>query len=72
MLDRNLLLSIMARQGYSQSKLAEEIGLSKNTVSDMMNGKRFPRTDEVESICVVLGITDKRLKADIFLNTPSQ
>lgn len=72
MLNRNLLRAAIAASGYTQEKLAEDIGISSNTLSSRMVGTSCFNTDEIDKICAVLSITSNDQKADIFLASPSQ
>lgn len=62
------LLGIMAEKGVTQRALAEALGISKNTMSRIINRKAYLTTDKVETACKFLGIDDDSLKAEIFLN----
>ena len=72
MVDKNKLAGAIASKGLTQKKLAEMIGISKNTISAKMNNKSSFDTDEIERICRVLGIKDVTEKANIFLANSSQ
>lgn len=67
----NILKGIMAEQEVTQTGLAKEIGMSKNTLNAKINGK-VPITDiEIFKICKALHITDPVLKCRIFLSEAS-
>lgn len=68
----NKLRAYIISAGYTQGKLAKEIGISPNTMSAKLNGRSPFDTIEIERICTVLGITSNREKADIFLSQSSQ
>ena len=72
MVAKNKLAGAIASKGLTQKKLAEMIGVSKNTISAKMNNKSSFDTDEIERICRVLGIKDVMEKANIFLANSSQ
>lgn len=72
MLNKNLLRAAIARAGYTQERLAENIGISSNTLSARMNGGSCFDTDEIDKICAALRIDNNDEKADIFLAAPSQ
>ena len=61
------LIGIMAERGYTQRKLAEVLGVSKNTISDKLNGRGYFDTKQAVQICEVLKITDNATKCEIFL-----
>ncbi len=62
------LLSIMAGKGITQTKLSQEIKMSKNSLSEKINGKRKFNSDEIIAICKALEINDNETKVQIFLN----
>lgn len=68
MLNRNEFNAAVAAAGYTHGRLAEEIEMSKNTMSASVTGKRSFKLDEVEKICEVLKITDTSTIEKIFLN----
>lgn len=63
----NKLKGKIMEAGYSQRSLAMKLGMSKNTLNSKVNGKIPFNTNEIEKICVVLGIDDPLEKASIFL-----
>jgi len=67
-----MLLGKMVVNGHNQASLAEILGVSKNTMSAKINGKRPFNTDEILNICKVLKITNNYEKIDIFLPQTSQ
>jgi len=52
--------------GQTQGKLAKRIGISANTMTAKINGRRVFNTEEVIKICNELGITGDQDKMDIF------
>lgn len=72
MLNKNLLKSVIVKNGYTQERLAEVIGMSANTLSSRITGASSFNVDEIDKICEVLGIVDNNEKADIFLSSISQ
>lgn len=61
------LIGILAEKGISQRALAEELGISKNTVNAKLNGRTAFDTFEVMKLCAILGITSPEEKCEIFL-----
>ena len=55
-MDINKLKYAIARAGYTQKRLAEELGYSKNGFNLKVNGKIPLNIDEVTVICSKLGI----------------
>lgn len=53
---------IMVAKGIKQKFVAEQIGFTEQEFSNMMNGRRVLRIDDVKPICDVLGV----LPNDIF------
>lgn len=72
MVNKRLLMSEMVLNGYNQRSLAEEIGMSKNTMNLKINGKKPFDTEEVSLICDALHICSGAKKAEIFLHNSSQ
>lgn len=68
MLNSNLLRAAMAERGFSQAQLAQAIGISENSMSRKLNGKREFRLSEVVAITEVLGLKEPQL---IFLSRSS-
>ena len=68
MLNKNLLKAAIARAGYTQGKLAKEVGMSENTLSLKMSGTSWFDTKQIDDICKVLNITENEEKAQIFLS----
>lgn len=67
MVNTNELKGKIVASGYTQARLANELGISKNTLSDKINGKAPFTTDMVVKLCTVLGINDDEERIDIFL-----
>jgi len=67
MIDSNRLAGRIIAAGYTRTSLAKELGMSKNTLCDKVNGKRPFNTVEIQSMCEKLGITSCEEKAQIFL-----
>ncbi len=63
----NKLKGIMAEKGISQRKLAQILGVSKNTVNAKLNGRVPFDTVEATEICKILNIKDDGVKVEIFL-----
>lgn len=57
---RNLARYIEAK-GKTQKEIAEYLGVSAPTVSDWINGKKFPRMDKIEMLANYFGC----LKSDL-------
>ena len=66
-MDSAKLKYVIERSGFTQTRLAYELGMSKNTLNLKVNGKLRMNIQEAEMICTKLGITDPHEKADIFL-----
>lgn len=47
--------------GLSESQLAKEIGMTRTSLSDKLNGKFYFKTVEIYNICNVLGIELKEI-----------
>lgn len=68
-LNANFLKAKMVENGYTQSRLALEAGMSENSLSRKINGKREFKLCEVCRICKILNIKDP---SSIFLFDSSQ
>ena len=66
MVDKALFSGYMQKRGYTQRKLAKELGMSKNALNNKVNGRSVFTVDEVKEMCSILGISDKRDIFDIF------
>lgn len=65
----NLLRAALAQQGMTQGKLAELVGISPNSLSRKLNGKRPFTLGEVEAISRVLELQNP---AAVFFDRKSQ
>lgn len=72
MIDKNRLRSAIVSAGYTQKRLASEMGISKNTISAKINGKKYFNTQEIDNMCNILGIYDCNEKTKFFLPPSSQ
>lgn len=55
-MNANLIRGKIAECGLTQQKLAEKAGISVNSLSRKLSGKRDFRLEEVKRICAVLNI----------------
>ena len=62
------LKSRIVEAGYTQRTLADELGMSANSLGRKINGKAIFNTEEVIRICDKLGIVEDAEKAFIFLH----
>lgn len=69
MLNTNLLKAKFAEAGKTQGEVACDIGISANSMSRKLSGKREFRLSEVEKMCILLHIDNP---AKIFLCSESQ
>lgn len=65
----NLLRAALAQQGMTQGKLAELVGISPNSLSRKLNGKRQFTLGEMEAISRVLELQNP---AAVFFDRKSQ
>jgi transcriptional regulator with XRE-family HTH domain len=72
MINSALLADRISASGLTHFELAKLIGISKNTFSAIMTGKKSPTIEQVDTICNVLNITDNNAKAQIFLSESSR
>ena len=55
------LKRVMAQKGVSRQDLSKVLGVSYFTISDWVNGKKYPRMDKVEMLAAYFGV----LKSDL-------
>lgn len=67
MINTRKLKAAMIEAGCTQKELAEKLGISENSVSKKINGKRSFNIDEACAVCEALNIVDVVTKAQIFL-----
>ena len=60
-----ILKMYMERNRMNQSDIADKLHVSKQTVSDWINGKKFPRVDKMQELADLFGV----LMSDMY--TPS-
>ena len=71
LLNTNLLKAAITRAGLTQQGFAEAIGISQNTLTAKLKGKRCFNLDEIDRTCDVLGISENEEKCAIFLSSSS-
>ena len=47
----------LAREGKTQNSLVRDLGLTASTVSDWVNGKKYPRVDKMQRIADYFGVS---------------
>lgn len=52
---------IMAAKGIKQKYVAEQIGFTEQEFSNMMNGRRMLKVDDIKPICKALGVRSGEL-----------
>lgn len=58
----------MEKAGYNQRSLANELGMSKNTLNNKLNGRGCFDTKQVVDICDKLRISGDSARCKIFLS----
>lgn len=58
----------LIRKGMTQNDLAKMLGMTKNTLSNKVNGHTSVYTHEAKKICEILEINDPKEQANIFLS----
>lgn len=71
-MNKILFKMAIARSGYTQNQLAKELGISRNALSNKINGRSSVTVSDVIRICEILNIQDNNEKAEIFLSSISQ
>lgn len=51
-----ILKSYMEKNGYNQSDIAKYLHVSKQTVSEWVNGNKFPRVDKMQALADLFGV----------------
>lgn len=64
--DYSLLLGRMKEYGYTQAKLAKELGISECSVNFSLNNKRNFRQDEILKLVDILEIPSGKLEEYFF------
>ena len=67
MINASKLRGKLAEANMTQKDLATAMGISTNTLSRKISGKRDVTVGEVKKICDLLGIFDDSEKINIFL-----
>ncbi len=66
-MNTNLLRGKIVASGMTQYKIAELLHMSKNTLSNKVQGHTSFTLEEVNQLCELLHIEDNTEKAEIFL-----
>lgn len=66
------LRNIMEAKGKTRKDISQALGLSYFTVSDWVNGKKYPRMDKVEMLAAYFGCLKSDLIEDKNTNTPDK
>ena len=66
------LRKYMEVKGKSRNDISEALGISYFTVSDWVNGKKYPRMDKVEMLANYFGVQKSDLIEDKKQNSPSE
>lgn len=67
-INKALFKMALIRKGITQNELAKQLGITKNTLSNKVNGHVRMYTNEAKAICIILDITDRDEQAQIFLS----
>lgn len=51
-----ILSEFMSRNNLTQTDIAKKLNVSKQTVSDWVNGKKFPRVDKMQELANIFGV----------------
>ena len=68
MLNRKMLEDRIQQKGLKKSYIAERLGISRATLSSMLNGKTEFRLSHVRTLCKLLDIRDEETLLAIFFN----
>lgn len=67
-INKPMFKMVLERAGYTQTKLAKEMGISKNSLNNKVNGRVGITVAEASKMCKILGVDDNDEKVQIFLN----
>jgi transcriptional regulator with XRE-family HTH domain len=60
----NILHLLTKNRGITQKQLAEKTGIHPSLISQIVNGRVAPTDEELEKICVELGVTPSQIYPD--------
>ena len=63
------LQRLMVTNNVNRKDLANVLGISYFTVSDWVNGKKYPRMDKVELLATYFGVLKSDLIEDVVIDT---
>lgn len=66
MIDKNLLMGKIVSTGNTQTSVASQMGISKNTLNEKINGKKRFYAEEVLRVCEIVGVDSAEEMAKIF------
>ena len=58
------LKKYISKSGKDRTQIAEELGLSYSTLTDWVNGKKYPRINNIEKLAVYFGVSKSYLIED--------
>ena len=64
------LRRLMDQKGVSRQDLSKVLGVSYFTISDWVNGKKYPRMDKVEMLATYFGVLKSELIEEKGINEP--
>lgn len=65
------LKSIMQKHNKTQGDIVKDLNFRQATVSDWLNGKKYPRMDKIEKLASYFGISINDLLMQTTANAPS-
>lgn len=58
------LKKYITKAGKDRGQIAEELGLSYSTLTDWVNGKKYPRIDNIEKLAAYFNVSKSELIED--------
>lgn len=58
------LKKYIARSGKDRSEIADDLKLSYSTLTDWINGKKYPRIDNIEKLAIYFNVSKSELIED--------
>lgn len=67
MFNKNIIIELLEKKGWSRYRLCKEANLAQSTLSDILTGKKLnPRMDTIQKIATALNVT-----VDVFFDNNS-
>ena len=68
MLNKRMFKAALVKAGFTQKSLSKEIHMTERAMSSKVNGAGSFDTEQIDKMCLALGIDDGTEKVQIFLS----